>query len=494
MNRVKLKVLLVNPPRVNDLPVVREERFEHRDVGSVYPPLSILQGAASLRQAGFDVKILDANGFDLRLEHIGRLMSEWEPHLVVIRMAFDCQEEDLKVLQLAKVTNPDCVTVVRNKIIGEVPWFLEQIARRPEVDLYLMGELDSILPSLAQALESNLTQNGVMPKKSSDWFAGVAGLAYQSEKAGFQKTPPAPLMNVEVAPFPAYDLLPSIEPYHTGVFQDTFAMIQTSRGCPFGCTFCAYALEKFRPRPHQAVVEELKWLKTQFGVKHVLFFDDVLSLNTGRVGDMADTLTRENVGIEWVCCTRANLVDTDTLKRMYRAGCRELAVGIESGSEKILMDINKGVTKQEIAACADSCRESGVLFYGMTICGLPGETEETWHETINFIKDIDPYYTQFCFSTPFPNTDMYGWYEKNHYLQHKDWSKYSPLAPVPVVRTETLTSQDLVRLRREAYKKVLFRPKYLLSKIRLNDPLWTLRGAWEVGKRGAAVLTGHDVR
>lgn len=65
---------------------------------------------------------------------------------------------------------------------------------------------------------------------------------------------------------------------------------------------------------------------------------------------------------------------------------------------------------------------------------------------------------------------------------------------MPVVRTETLTAQDLVRLRREAYKKVLFRPKYLLSKIRLNDPLWTLRGAWEVGKRGAAVLTGHDVR
>ncbi len=490
----KLRVLLINPPRVKDMPVVREERYEHRDIGSVYPPLSILQGAASLRQSGFDVKVLDANGFDLRLEQVGRMLSEYQPHLVVARMAFDCQEEDLKVLDLAKATVPHCVTVIRNKIISEVPWLLEQIARRPEVDLYLMGELDAILPTLAKVLESHLTPDGTMPSKSTDWFTNIAGLAYFTEKSGFQKTPPPFLMDVEAAPFPAYDLLPSIEPYHTGVFQNHFAMIQTSRGCPFGCTFCAYALEKYRPRPHQAVTEELKWLKKSFGAKNILFFDDILALNSDRTADLANQLIEDQVGIEWVCCTRANLTDVPSLKRMRLSGCKELAVGIESGSEVILNNINKGVTKDDIRACAKACKEADILFYGMTIVGLPGETEETWRETIDFIKEIDPFYTQFCFSTPFPNTDMYPWYEKNNCLNHKDWSQYSPLAPVPVVRTEALTSQDLIRLRQQAYREVLFRPKYLLSKIRINDPLWTLKGGWEVAKRGAAVLTGHDVR
>jgi radical SAM superfamily enzyme YgiQ (UPF0313 family) len=490
----KLRVLLINPPRVKDLPVVREERYEHRDVGSVYPPLSILQGAASLRKAGFDVKVIDANGFNLKLEHVGRFLSSWQPHLVVSRMAFDCQEEDLKVLQLAKATVPSCVTVIRNKIISEVPWLLEPITARPEVDLYLMGELDSILPDLAKAMETQLTFNRTLPPYSEEWFSEIPGLAYFSPKNGFQKTPSPALMNVDLAPFPAYDLLPSIAPYHTGVFQNNFAMIQTSRGCPFCCTFCAYAMEKYRPRHHHHVAEELKWLKSQFGVRNVLFFDDILALNSKRTADLAQQLIQDEVNMDWVCCTRANLTDVPSLKTMRQSGCRELAVGIESGSEIILKNINKGVSKDDIRACANACKEADILFYGMTIVGLPGETEQTWCETIDFIKEIDPFYTQFCFSTPFPNTEMYSWYEKNNCLNHKDWSEYSPLAPMPVVRTEALTSQDLIHLRQEAYRKILFRPRYLLSKIRLTDPLWTLKGGWEVAKRGCAVLTGHDVR
>jgi len=490
---MKLKVLLINPPRVKDMPVVREERYEHRDVGSVYPPLSILQGAASLREAGFDVRVLDANGFNLKLEHIGRALTEFQPQMVVTRLAFDCQEEDLKVLQVARQAVPSAVNVVRNKIISEASFILEDIASRPEVDLYVMGELDVVLPPLAKALESQLSHDGTLPEKKEEWYSGLLGLFYKG-KTGFVKTPPAPLMMVENAPFPAYDLLPSIAPYHTGVFPDHFAMIQTSRGCPFGCTFCAYALEKYRPRPHKLVAEELKWLRDSFGVKNVLFFDDILALNSDRTADLAEELIKDEVGIEWVCCTRANLTDVPSLKKMRQSGCRELAVGIESGSEVILNNINKGVSKDDIRQCAKACKEAGILFYGMTIVGLPGETEGTWRETIDFIKEIDPFYTQFCFSTPFPNTDMYPWYEKNNCLNHKDWSQYSPLAPVPVVRTEQLTSQDLIRLRQQAYREVLFRPKYLLSKIRLSDPLWTLKGGWEVAKRGAAVLTGHDVR
>lgn len=495
MKSSEYRILLVNPPRTRGLPVVREDRYEHRDLGAVYPPLSLLQAAGALRKAGFPVKLLDANGFDLDLGAVGRTAVEFSPHLCVTRLAFDSQEEDLKVLQTVRAAAPGCVTALRNKILSEVPSLMEAVLHRPEVDLFVTGELDSVLPPLARTLAS-LTGEAPRPPLSK-WrpaLKEIPGLAFHTPEGGTERTPPAPLTDVEAAPFPAYDLLPSLAPYRTGMFPNAFAMIQTSRGCPFGCSFCAYAEEKYRPASPRRVAEELQWLRDSFGVRHVLFFDDILALNTRRTAELAGELVHRDLGLEWVCCTRANLVDGPSLRLMREAGCRELAVGVESGSEKVLANIRKGVTKDQVRACAQSCREAGVAFYAMTILGLPGETEETWRETLDFIRELDPFYTQFCFSTPFPNTDMYPWYKERGLLLHEDWSEYSPLAPRPVARTEALSADDLVRLRRETYRRVLLSPGYLARRIRWTDPLWTLQGALEVGRRAVAALTGGYVR
>jgi len=491
---VRLRVLLVNPPRVQGLPVVREERYEHRDMGSVYPPLSLLQAAASLRAEGVDVQVLDANGFDLPLVKVSDALHSFEPHVVVTRLAFDCQEEDLKVLQAAKGIAPHAITVVRCRIVSDVPDLLAKLAAKAEVDLCLTGEPDSVLPLLAKSLAQVLPSSGPLPvaelRKAA---AETPGLAW-SEDGALRQSAQAPLTDVTKTPFPAYDLLPSVRPYHTGVFPDHFAMIQTSRGCPFGCAFCAYAQERHRPRPAQSVCDEIRWLRDTFGVKNLLFFDDVLSIQAKASMELTERMVQEKLGVHWVCCTRANLTDVPSLQMMRSAGCQELAVGIESGSETILKNIHKGITKDEMRECAAACKKADILFYGMTIVGLPGETRETLRETVDFIKELDPFYTQFCFSTPFPNTDMYGWYKERGLLLHEDWARYSPLAQEPVVRTEALTAEDLKTLRRQAYREVIFRPKYLLSKIRWTDPVWTLQGACKIAGRGLALLSGKSVR
>lgn len=448
----------------------------------------LLQAAAALRAAGFAVQLVDANGFNLPLEAIGRRLSAWQPHMVVTRLAFDCQEEDLKVLALARAACPKALTVARNKIISEVPVLLKALSERPEVDVVACGELDAVLPPLAEAFCRE------QPEDFSSLLRTLPGLAFFSEKEGFVKTPPAALADVNRQPFAAYDLLPSVQPYRTGMFPDHFAMIQTSRGCPFGCTFCAYAEEKYRPADPLRVVEELRWLKNTFGVRHVLFFDDLLALNAKRNQELAQALLEADLRIEWVCCTRANLVDEPSLRLMHAAGCRELAVGIESGSETILRFIRKGITKDQVAECARLCKKTGIAFYAMTILGLPGETRQTWEETLSFIQELDPFYTQFCFSTPFPNTEMYPWYRERGFLLHENWSEYSPLASYPVVRTEELSADDLAAMRRETYRRLIYRPSFLLRRIRLSDPLWTLKSALEVGKRSLALLSGGYVR
>jgi radical SAM superfamily enzyme YgiQ (UPF0313 family) len=476
-----MKVLLVNPPRVKGYPVVREERFEHKDIGSVYPPLSLLYTASLIQREGFEVRLIDANGVNLSLSKLSREIREYKPQVLFIRAAFDTQEEDLKVLKMAKSLG-NCKTVLRNKIISEVPQLRDILLKREYVDIFLNQEPESVIIPLLKALEEN-----------SD-LAGVRGISFKKKGKIFTNPPAELLEKLDCLPFPAYHLLPDLKPYHTGVMGPIFATVITSRGCPFNCTFCAYGKAKYRVRSPENVVEELTWLKEEFNLKNFLFFDDLIGLKKGRMERLCSLMLEKDLKLKWVCCTRANLINREMLKLMKEAGCREVALGVESGSEKVLRRTKKGIELKDIREAAGLIKEAGILFYAMFILGLPGETEETVKETINFVKEIDPFYAQFCFSTPFPNTEAYSYYEKNNLLLTKDWERYFPLGDFPIARTKALSAKDLVRLRKEAYKRLLLRPKYLLSKISLTNWKWNLKGAKEILSRILSILKGKAVR
>ena len=112
--------MLINPPRVDGFPVVREERFEHKDIGSVYPPLSLLYMAAALeKHPEYELKVLDANGLDLSFNEVEAEIAGFSPDMAVSRCGFDTQKQDLKVMDIAKAIG--ALTVMRNKIIAEKP-------------------------------------------------------------------------------------------------------------------------------------------------------------------------------------------------------------------------------------------------------------------------------------------------------------------------------------------------------------------------------------
>ena len=101
-------------------------------------------------------------------------------------------------------------------------------------------------------------------------------------------------------------------------------------------------------------------------------------------------------------------------------------------------DTDKGVSKDQIRQAAKWCHELGILFYGLAIIGLPGENEKSVQDTIDFINEIQPFYSQFGFCTPFPNTDTYDYFKSRGLLKTEDWSQYFPLADRPIIRTEAL--------------------------------------------------------
>lgn len=465
-----MKILILNPPRVDGLPVVREERYEHKDVGSVYPPLSLLYTAAFLEKENYKPSLIDANGFNLSENEVLEIIDSIKPEILITRCGFDTQKEDLKFLKYSK-EKFNTITILRNKIIGDVEWLKKELMfNNKYIDIFINSEPDSVIVPLIKNIE----------KYGKEKLELVKGISFIRDDEFFTTEPAEPIKDLDSLPFPAYHLLKNLEVYHTGVLNPPFATLITSRGCPFGCSFCAYSKMGFRVRSPENIVNELKWLKSEFKIKSFLFFDDLVGLKKDHFEKVCELIIESNLKLKWSACTRANLLTDKMVKLMKKAGCIEIPIGIESGSEKILKLVNKGITLDDIRNAAKILHKNKMLFYGMAIIGLPGETKETIKETLKFIKEINPFYTQFCFATPFPNTEIYKYYKERNLLLTEDWSKYTPIAPYPVIRTEELSADDLIKMRNYIYRKLVLRPLYLLKKIKLFDWRWNIEGAIKI--------------
>ncbi len=474
-----MKILVINPPRVDGYPVVREERYEHKDMGAVYPPLNLLYTAAVLRKEGFTVSLIDANGFNLSFSEVINIADNFKPEIIISRIGFDTQKQDLAFLKELKIRY-NSKLILRNKIISDVDWLKKQLLTEYTfIDIFVNFEMDDIIVDIIKNINNPEKIRGISYKKDDEIIT--------TEKAEIIK-------DLDKIPFPAYDMLPNLKPYHTGVLDSPFATVITSRGCPYQCTFCAYARMGHRFRSAENVVAELEWLKKDMGLNSFLFFDDLIGLKKDVFMETLELMIKKKLNLKWVSCTRANLIHDDMLKLMKKAGCEEMALGIESGSEKILKDIHKGITLNDIRRAAKLLHKNKILFYGMAILGLPGETRETINETIKFIKEVDPFYTQFTFATPFPNTEIFEYYKTNNLLLTEDWEKYSPLSPAPVIRTKELSADDLIKLRAYVYRKLILRPGYLLKKIRLFDWKWNIEGFIKILGRIKALLLKKMVR
>jgi anaerobic magnesium-protoporphyrin IX monomethyl ester cyclase len=479
-----MKILLVNPPRVAGFAVVREERFEHKDIGSVYPPLSLLYCGAVAERDGHQVRLLDANGRDLPLGAVVDELDAFKPDLVLIRLGFDTQEPDSLVLQAAKERG--ALTFARCKIVADVPWLVEQVMREhPYIDGYFLDEPECLLPAALKVLAAGGGLAGLRD---------VEGLILNLDGAQVRSIEAGKLPMPDELPFPAYHLLPDLKPYHTGVMAPPFTVVQTSRGCPYTCSFCSFGKLPWRTRKIEEVLRELVWLKQTYQVQRILFFDDVLTLDQKRIEKLMQGMITAKLDMEWVCCTRANNVNLGLLRLMKQAGCKEIAFGIESGSDQVLADTTKGVSKDQIRQAAKWCHEVGILFYGLAIIGLPGETEQSVQDTIDFINEIEPFYSQFGFCTPFPNTDTYDFFKSRGLLKTEDWSQYFPLGERPVIRTEALDEAALVRLRRKLYWSVLLKPGKLLRAVRPLDWRYNWMGIKKVAGRVGMLAKGGPLR
>lgn len=432
-----IDVLLINP--IDDTAV-------KNGLGLKIPPLNLMYLAAALENASITVKIIDDDLYQAGFDKITNLASKIDPKVVGITATTATIKNALEYIKNIKKALPNTLTVIG----GPHPTFMpyETLKSEKTLDAVVIGEGEETIVDIADNARKNLS--------------GIKGISYRNDDK-IRKTPSRPLIkDLDSLPFPARHLVP----FKSYELSSQAGGMITSRGCVFSCNYCSSSLimgKKFRTRSPENVVDELEELSYKYGLKEVAFLDDIFMLNKKRAGMIADEIKRRDIDVSFIASSRVNNVDKRLLESLKDSGMSTLYCGVESGSQRVLDLMGKGITLKQAENAFKIAKNVGIDVVGSFILGYPGETVEEMNQTIDFSIKLDPDYCQYSILTPFPGTPIY--YELKHkgLLDTENWDKYTVINSVINYEKLGLSKKLVEKKLARAYLKFYTRPKYVLS-------------------------------
>ncbi len=425
-----MDVLLLNP---------YDENAVKNGLGLVTPPLSLMYLASALEEDSFKVRIHDDDLLQKGYYKFADLASRLDPRIIGVTATTSTIGTTLNYLQIIKKKLPDVLTVIG----GPHPTFMPQkTLESGVVDVVVQGEGEVTLKELAGNPDLSM----------------VRGITYQ-DHGRLRMNPPRPLIkDLDGLPFPARHLVP-FESYGAS------CGVITSRGCVYNCGYCSSSLimgKKFRSRSPQNVVDELEELVDQYGVRDLAFMDDTFLLNKKRAGDIARQIKSRGLDVSFVASSRVDSVNQDLLFKLKEAGMNTLYYGVESGSQRVLDLMKKGITLKQAESAVKSAKKAGLKVLTSFILGYPGETREDLDKTIDFSIKLDPDYSQYSILTPFPGTPIYQDLKERGLIDTEDWKEYTVMKPVLKYEKLGLSKEMVEGKLTQAYLRFYTRPHYLL--------------------------------
>jgi radical SAM superfamily enzyme YgiQ (UPF0313 family) len=401
-------------------------RFDSKQwaTGQPYAPIGTLYAAALMREKGHRVSFFDTM-FAHSSEEIVPILEKNRPELLVLyddgfnyltKMCLtNMREAAFRMIKSAK--QKGCTVVVSSSdSTDHYEQYLQEGA-----DFILIGEAEQTLSELVAAIDEEM-----------DNFLSIPGLAYKQDDAVIKTAKRNVLKDLDSLPFPAWDLL-EIEIYrktwlkHKGYFSMNMA---TTRGCPFKCNWCAKPIygNRYNSRSPENVVTELKMLKEKFNFDHIWFCDDIFGLKPGWVNEFAGLLEKENISFRFKIQARADLlVQENYIKDLARAGCENIWMGAESGSQKILDAMDKGTTVEQIYEATRLLKKTGIHPSFFIQFGYPGETKDDIAKTIRMINQLLPHEIGISVSYPLPGTAFFE-KVKSDLKEKTNWTDSDELA------------------------------------------------------------------
>ena len=296
-------------------------------------------------------------------------------------------------------------------------------------------------------------------------IAKIPGLCYLNKNGDFISNITRDwLPSLDDLPFMALEMFPLSKYYraYSEFSQTPVDYFNTSRGCPFNCSFCSNRIiwsKKYRFMSAKRVADEVEHMLTHFGSRGIYFREDHFTLDRQRVLDFCEEIRRRGLSFEWGCESRVDALDDYLVKEMAAHGCSSIYFGVEAGTQRVLDFLNKGIKIDQIRAAFRLCKKYHIKTGASVMFGLPGQTREESKETLKFVWELDPDWTYFSAYLGLPGSDMYE-YIREKGLIYRQWE--SLILP----NSEFMTWPQKLKYKQRAEILFNLRPKVMFRHLK----------------------------
>jgi len=492
-------ILLVNPPAPDGGIWIRSQHRVGRRSreNMIWPQVDLAQMAAVLMPE-YTVEIVDCIAMRMGWPEFEKLLEEKRPRYYVTQVTAPSLRNDMHGVFLARSLGS------RTLAFGThvTPLTLETMRPFPALDFILRGEPELTLRELVDALEGRAPSDPAVAKMlaetglqdgegkrkkeegrgAKDDLQGIAGLAWR-DRGEIVINPDRPFIpSLDDLPMPRHEMLP-LNKQRMPMIKGPFTFIVTSRGCPAGCKYCIKHVSyqnSVRLRSAQLIFEELQLL-SRLGIYYVHMYADLFTVNRAQVVDLCRLIIDSGLEVHWTCNSRVDYVDEEMLQLMGKAGCWYISWGIESANEQILKTAHKGYKKEQVLKALTWAKQAGISNWGFFIIGLPGETEETVRQTIDYAKSLPLDIALFHIAAPYPGTPFFyevaekGWFRPGTKWEEVDMDEST------VLDYPGLSAERLEYWQKRATREWSFRPGPMLTFLKGLNSWEGFKSAMSVG-------------
>jgi radical SAM superfamily enzyme YgiQ (UPF0313 family) len=450
-----MRLLLVNPPYESGF--IREGRCQspqNMRKNSI-PQMTLAYLAGIFERDGHELRVEDCIASGLDTERLFERLGSFSPELALINTTTPTINSDVVFTDRLKGQYPGIVTAVFGSHVTTL--HDDILSACPQIDIVVRND-----PEFSSHRIPEAVTGGRVTAEIPGCTIRINGQIRICPDRGFET-------NLDRLGLPAWHRLP-IDQYTHPVFNAKYLTVNTSRGCKHKCIFCVapkYYGETVRFRSPESVVTEIKSNLKTYGVRNFWFYADDFTANPPFVKELCRAIIEARLDIRWWTNTRVDKRDEEMFRLMRKAGAVMLSIGGESGSIDVLKRMRKAARPEFTMETVRMLRRVGIDSVVYFLLGLPGETDETIRETIEFAKAINPDFVEFYPATPYPGTEFYEIAAREGWIRVPNWSDYH--YGNIVVEHPGLDAEEIRRQIRRGYWEFYLRPAYaaiLLRRLR----------------------------